>query len=58
MFVSLWDSMDALAEHTGGDPERPKYYHEDRAALLELPEQISDLPGKTLKPHYLRFKAY
>jgi heme-degrading monooxygenase HmoA len=40
MFVSFWDSMDALAEYTGGDPERPKYYAEDRAALLELPERV------------------
>jgi hypothetical protein len=51
MFVSLWDSMDALAEHTGGDPERPKYYPEDRAALLELPEgvehyQVVDLQAR------------
>ena len=40
MFVSFWDSMDALVEYTGGDPERPKYYPEDRAALLELPEGV------------------
>jgi hypothetical protein len=51
MFVSFWDSMDALAEYTGGDPERPKYYAEDRAALLELPEgvehyQVVDLQGR------------
>ena len=40
MFVSFWDSMDALVEYTGGDPERPKYYPEDRAALLALPEGV------------------
>jgi heme-degrading monooxygenase HmoA len=40
MFVSFWDSMEALAEYTGGDPERPKYYPEDRAALVELPELV------------------
>jgi heme-degrading monooxygenase HmoA len=40
MFVSFWDSREALAEYTGGDPERPKYYPEDRAALLELPEGV------------------
>lgn len=40
MFVSFWDSMAALREYTGGDPERPKYYPEDRAALLELPEWV------------------
>jgi hypothetical protein len=51
MFVSFWDSMDALVEYTGGNPERPKYYPEDRAALLELPEgvehyQVVDLQAR------------
>ena len=40
MFVSLWDSMQAVARYTGGDPERPKYYPQDRAALLELPDRV------------------
>ena len=40
MFVSFWDSMEALVEYTGGDPQRPKYYSEDRAALLELPQEV------------------
>jgi heme-degrading monooxygenase HmoA len=40
MFVSFWDSMDDLVEYTGGNPERPKYYPEDRAALLELPAAV------------------
>lgn len=39
MFVSFWDSMDALRKYAGDNPERPKYYPEDRAALLELPER-------------------
>lgn len=51
MFVSFCDSMEALAKYTGGDPERPKYYPEDRAALLELPEgvehyQVVDLQAR------------
>jgi heme-degrading monooxygenase HmoA len=40
MFVSFWDSMEALATYTGGDPERPKYYPEDRAALIDLPQAV------------------
>jgi len=40
MFVSFWDSMQALAQYTGGDPQAPKYYAEDRAALLELPDRV------------------
>ena len=39
MFVSFWDSMDALRRYAGDAVERPKYYPEDRAALLELPEK-------------------
>jgi heme-degrading monooxygenase HmoA len=39
MFVSFWDSMEALRRYAGPDPERPKYYPEDKAALLELPER-------------------
>jgi heme-degrading monooxygenase HmoA len=40
MFVSFWDSMDAVARYTEGDPNRPKYYPEDRLALLDLPERV------------------
>lgn len=39
MFVSFWESMDALRRYAGDDTESPKYYPEDRAALLELPER-------------------
>jgi heme-degrading monooxygenase HmoA len=39
MFVSFWESMEALRSYAGPDPEHPKYYPEDRAALLELPER-------------------
>jgi heme-degrading monooxygenase HmoA len=40
MFVSFWDSMEALRQYAGDDPERPKYYPEDRAALVELPDRV------------------
>lgn len=40
MFVSCWESMDAVASYAEGDPNRPKYYPEDRAALLELPDRV------------------
>ncbi len=39
MFVSFWESLEALHRYAGDDPERPKYYPEDKAALLELPER-------------------
>lgn len=38
MLVSFWDSMEALRAYAGDDPSKPKYYPEDRSALLELPE--------------------
>jgi heme-degrading monooxygenase HmoA len=40
MFVSFWDSMDAVARYAKGDPDRPKYYPEDRAALVDLPDRV------------------
>lgn len=38
-FVSFWESMDAVRRYAGPEAERPKYYPEDRAFLLELPER-------------------
>ncbi|HXR91097.1 MAG TPA: hypothetical protein VN750_12565 [Steroidobacteraceae bacterium] len=40
MFVSFWDSMDAIGSYTRGNPEQPQYYPEDRAALLNLPDRV------------------
>lgn len=40
MFVSFWESMDAIGTYTGGNPEQPQYYPEDRAALLDLPDRV------------------
>lgn len=39
MFVSFWESMDAVHRYAGDEAEQPKYYPEDKAALLELPER-------------------
>jgi heme-degrading monooxygenase HmoA len=52
MFVSFWDSMEALSDYTGGDPERPKYYAEDRAALLDLPEGVEHYTLVDLQPRW------
>lgn len=51
-FVSFWDSMDALVEYTGGDPQRPKYYPEDRAALLEPPNSVDHYEVVDLQPRW------
>lgn len=36
VFVSLWDSMDAIRDFAGSDPELARYYDEDRRYLLEM----------------------
>lgn len=40
MFVSFWESMAAVERYAGGDANRPKYYPEDRAALLDLSDHV------------------
>jgi heme-degrading monooxygenase HmoA len=42
MFVSFWESEDAVRRYAGSDAEKPKYYPEDRAALLELPDRAEN----------------
>ncbi|HEV2441999.1 MAG TPA: hypothetical protein VGT07_05725 [Steroidobacteraceae bacterium] len=52
MFVSFWDSKDAVARYTKGDPDRPKYYPEDRAALAELPDRVDHFEVIDLQPRW------
>jgi heme-degrading monooxygenase HmoA len=52
MFVSFWESMDAVERYAGGDPQRPKYYPEDRAALLELPDRVDHFEVVDLQPRW------
>ena len=52
MLLSFWDSMEALSDYTGGDPNRPKYYPEDRAALLDLPEEVEHYSLVDLQPRW------
>ena len=51
VFVSFWESMDSLRRHAGDDPGKPKYYPEDRAALLELPERVDHY--ETVDTHWV-----
>jgi hypothetical protein len=44
--------MEALTDYTGGDPNRPKYYPEDRAALLELPNEVEHYSLVDLQPRW------
>ena len=37
--MSFWESMDAVRGYAGEVAEQPKYYPEDKAALLEVPER-------------------
>jgi heme-degrading monooxygenase HmoA len=36
LFISLWDSSDAIARFAGPDIDKAVYYPEDRRYLLEL----------------------
>ena len=36
MLISLWDSMDAVREFAGENPDRSVYYPEDDQYLLEM----------------------
>ncbi len=35
LLITLWESMDAIKEFAGPDPEVAKYYPEDEGLLLE-----------------------
>jgi hypothetical protein len=52
MFVSFWESMEAVERYAGVDPERPKHYPEDRAALLDPPDQVDHFQVVDLQPRW------
>ncbi len=41
LFISFWDSMDAIRIFAGDDVERAHYYPEDRDYLLELEPTVT-----------------
>jgi heme-degrading monooxygenase HmoA len=41
VFISFWDSMDAIRAFAGADVERARYYPEDRDYLLELEPTVT-----------------
>jgi len=50
VFVSLWESLDAIRAFAGEDVERARYYPEDREYLLEMSPgvkhyQVAAAPG-------------
>lgn len=53
VFISLWESMDAIRRFAGDDVERARYYPEDREFLLFLEPTVAHhtvtafLPGGT-----------
>ncbi|HEX8243281.1 MAG TPA: antibiotic biosynthesis monooxygenase [Longimicrobium sp.] len=40
VFVSFWDSMDAVRAFSGSDPERARYYPQDERYLLSLDPHV------------------
>src|SRR3989442_931636 len=41
LFISFWDSMDAIRTFAGDDVERARYYPEDEEHLLELEPHVT-----------------
>lgn len=41
VFISLWESREAIRRFAGDDPERARYYPEDRDFLLFLEPTVS-----------------
>jgi heme-degrading monooxygenase HmoA len=41
LLITLWDSMDAIKRFAGDNPEKAKYYPEDKDYLLEFEEYVS-----------------
>ena len=41
VFISLWESLEAIRAFAGGDVERARYYPEDRDFLLELEPTVT-----------------
>jgi heme-degrading monooxygenase HmoA len=41
VFISLWESLDAIRRFAGDDPERARYYPEDRDFLLFLEPTVT-----------------
>ena len=41
LFVSLWESFDAISAFAGADVEKARYYPEDRDYLLELEPTVT-----------------
>ena len=40
LLITLWDSMDAIKRFAGDNPEKAKYYPEDKDYLLEFEEHV------------------
>lgn len=41
LFLSFWDSMDAIRAFAGDDVDRARYYPEDEIFLLELEPEVT-----------------
>jgi len=41
LFISLWDSMEAITRFAGAEVDRARYYPEDREFLLEFEPTVT-----------------
>jgi len=54
VFISLWESMDAIRGFAGDDVERAHYYPEDRDFLLALEPTVQHYDVSTTLPADVR----
>jgi heme-degrading monooxygenase HmoA len=54
VFISLWESMDAIRRFAGDDVERARYYPEDRNYLLSLEPAVQHYDVSTTLPADVR----
>ncbi|PSH66847.1 antibiotic biosynthesis monooxygenase family protein [Phyllobacterium sophorae] len=47
MTISYWESIEAMARFTGGDPRRIHHLDRDREYLIELPSEVQILELRT-----------
>ncbi len=50
VFISLWESMDAIRRFAGNDVDRARYYDEDRDFLLSLEPTVRHYDASAALP--------
>lgn len=49
--LSFWDSWESIRAFAGDDPQRARYYEEDRRFLLSFPETVRHFEVRSPRPN-------